>query len=209
MPLNPFEADVKHRLEQAGLPVIAQYGTSGARIDFALPHPTAGRMALAVEADGASYHASPTARDRDRLRQQMLERLGWRFHRIWSTDWFNDPQAETAKVVAAYGQAVADIDAGGPTVSPRDHADGDRQDGLGGFDRPGRAGRRPALWPGGSIADYRHADLVELARWIESDTLLRTEDQMVEEMMDELGFRRRGSRIAAALTRAIQDARKG
>ncbi len=63
--------------------VIPQYGSSGFRIDFALPHPTlSGRMVLAVEADGASYHSSPTARDRDRLRQQVLERLGWRFHRI-------------------------------------------------------------------------------------------------------------------------------
>ena len=45
-------------------------------------------MVLAIECDGARYHSSPTARDRDRLRQDHLERLGWRFHRIWSTDWF-------------------------------------------------------------------------------------------------------------------------
>ncbi len=57
---------------------------------------------LAIECDGATYHSSPTARDRDRLRQEQLERLGWRFHRIWSTDWFADPDAEVARVKGTY-----------------------------------------------------------------------------------------------------------
>ena len=49
-----------------------------------------GEFLLGIECDGASYHSSPTARDRDRLRQQVLERLGWKIHRIWSTDWFRN-----------------------------------------------------------------------------------------------------------------------
>ena len=57
-------------------------------------------MVLAIECDGASYHSSQTARDRDRLRQEQLERLGWRFHRIWSTDWFADPAGEVQRVDA-------------------------------------------------------------------------------------------------------------
>ena len=61
---------------------------------------------LAIECDGASYHSSPSARDRDRLRQEQLERLGWRFHRIWSTDWFRHKDACVDKVVAAYEQAL-------------------------------------------------------------------------------------------------------
>lgn len=108
VPLNAFELMVKAELERLGLRPIAQYGSSSFRIDFALPHPDEpGRMVLAVEADGAAYHSSPTARDRDRLRQQMLERLGWRFHRIWSTAFFANPRAEAEKVRAAYEAALA------------------------------------------------------------------------------------------------------
>ncbi|HYT26121.1 MAG TPA: AAA domain-containing protein, partial [Actinomycetota bacterium] len=75
---DPFEIDVRDRLEAAGIPLAAKHGCSGYRIDFAARHPTRpGRFVLAIECDGASYHASPTARDRDRLRQDHLERLGW------------------------------------------------------------------------------------------------------------------------------------
>src|SRR5213079_879212 len=70
-----------------------------------------GRYVLAIEADGATYHSAGTARDRDRLRQDHLERLGWRFHRIWSTDWFADPDREAQRVKAAYDEAVAAVDA--------------------------------------------------------------------------------------------------
>jgi hypothetical protein len=63
-------------------------------------------MILAVEADGASYRDSSSVRDRDRLRKEHLERLGWRVHRLWSTSWFTDPDAELAKLRAAYAEAV-------------------------------------------------------------------------------------------------------
>ncbi|MGH3908917.1 MAG: AAA domain-containing protein, partial [Pseudonocardiaceae bacterium] len=77
--LNPFEEHMLTAMRDAGLPVQPQYGVSGYRIDFALAHPDQpGRMVLAVEADGHAYHSSATARDRDRLRQDHLERLGWR-----------------------------------------------------------------------------------------------------------------------------------
>jgi hypothetical protein len=58
------------------------------------------------ERDGASYHSSYTARDRDRLRQQQLENLGWRFHRIWSTDWFMRKDEEVTRAVEAFHSAV-------------------------------------------------------------------------------------------------------
>ena len=56
------------------------------------------KFILALECDGAAYHSSATARDRDRLRQSVLENLGWKFHRIWSTDWFANPQREMKKL---------------------------------------------------------------------------------------------------------------
>ena len=114
-PLNAFEVDVHDKLTGAGLSVVPQYGCSGYRIDFAVRHPDdPGRFILAVEADGASYHSSKTVRDRDRLRQEHLERLGWRFCRIWSTDWFNNHILEVTRVLEACGEAMRRIDATRP-----------------------------------------------------------------------------------------------
>lgn len=110
--LNPFEIDVRDRLAAAGIPLIPQYGVGDYRIDFAARHPQQrGRMVLAIEADGASYHSTPTARDRDRLRQEHLESLGWSFHRIWSTAWFKDAAGQVEEICKAYESAVAAADA--------------------------------------------------------------------------------------------------
>src|SRR6202012_3500282 len=105
--LNPFERDVETHLLAAGIPLIPQYGASGYWIGFAAQHPTRpGQIVLAIEADGATSRSSATARDRDRLRQEHLEKLGWRFHRIWSQDWFYHRENEVARAVAAYDTAV-------------------------------------------------------------------------------------------------------
>jgi very-short-patch-repair endonuclease len=113
--LSPFEADVRDRLAECGITVVPQYGVGGYRVDFAATHPgDADRMVLAIEADGTSYHRSGTVRDRDRLRSEHLRRLGWSFHRIWSTSWFGDPDSEVAKLRAAYQDAVGKADAATP-----------------------------------------------------------------------------------------------
>jgi very-short-patch-repair endonuclease len=109
--LNPFEADVRDRLAACGITVVPQYGVGGYRVDFAAAHPEDNdRMVLAIEADGASYRESGSVRDRDRLRGEHLQRLGWGFHRLWSTNWFQNPQAEVAKLRDAYRRAVAAAD---------------------------------------------------------------------------------------------------
>jgi REase_MTES_1575/Protein of unknown function (DUF3320) len=66
-----------------------------------------GRYLLGVECDGASYHSAATARDRDRLRGAVLKGLGWRLHRVWSTDFWQDPDGEIARIEAALAAAVA------------------------------------------------------------------------------------------------------
>ena len=224
MPLNPFELSVKEGLERRGIPVTPQYGVSGYRIDFACAHPDKpGQMVLAIEADGATYHSTPTARDADRLRQEVLEGKGWRVHRIWSTSWFNDREAELDKAEAAWRNAVrasdgsVGIGAGANSATQRQVRTGPPVSGpSSSTDRPEtqsvQRAPRPAVPRRGSlgydgITDYRHDQLVALARWIESDTLLRTESGMVAAMMDELGFRRSGKRIVAALEIAIREAR--
>ena len=91
---SDFEQAVAEELRQRGWNVRTQIGVSRFRIDLGIVHPDAsGGFLAGVECDGASYHASPSARDRDRVRQIILENLGWRLFRIWSTDFYLDPQA--------------------------------------------------------------------------------------------------------------------
>src|SRR5207253_1525322 len=110
-PMNEFEADVYEALTAKGIAVVPQVGCSKFRIDLAACHPNQpGRFVLAIECDGATYHSSYTARDRDRLRQQQLENLGWTFHRIWSTDWYMRRDEEVERAVMAFQRAVAASD---------------------------------------------------------------------------------------------------
>ena len=104
---SPFEQQVCERLREKGLTVHLQVGCSGYRIDLAIIDPEfPGRYLLGVKCDGATYHRAATARDRDKLRQAVLEGLGWRIHRIWSTDWWQNPDGELEKVLAAIEQAT-------------------------------------------------------------------------------------------------------
>ena len=69
-----------------------EIGAQGYRIDIGVKHEDFPHgFIMAVETDGAAYHSSSSARDRDKLRQGVLEDHGWVFHRIWSTDWTNNP----------------------------------------------------------------------------------------------------------------------
>jgi len=165
-------------------------------------------MVLAIECDGASYHSSATARDRDRLRQEHLERLGWTFHRIWSSEWFYHREAEVGRAVAAYQAAVAKADAAIPVPAALANRMADDPPATSVGRVPVRAGGPPVL-PGRPITDYSHPELVALIRWIESDTLLRTEDELLESAMAYLGFSRKGSRIVAAINAAIAEVRRG
>ena len=91
-----------------GYDVVLQVGVSGFWIDLGVIDPSQpGRFVIGVECDGATYHSARSARDRDRLRHEVLVRLGWRLHRIWSTDWFRNPQREIARLLAAIEHACA------------------------------------------------------------------------------------------------------
>ncbi len=103
-----FEEQVAARLAALGYDVKNQIGTAGFFVDLAVADAEKpGRFVLGIECDGAQYHSSRSARDRDRLRQNVLEAHGWLLHRIWSTDWFLRPEEETAKVVQAIEAAKA------------------------------------------------------------------------------------------------------
>jgi len=104
---SPFEESVYDFLQTKGYNVATQVGCSGFRIDMAVKHPVySGCFVIGIECDGAAYHSSRTARERDRLRQTILEDMGWTIYRIWSTDWIKDQKNEEQKLVAAVEKAL-------------------------------------------------------------------------------------------------------
>jgi hypothetical protein len=161
------------------------------------------------------------------LRQEQLERLGWRFHRIWSSEWFYNKESAVEKVLEAFEKACQEAD--NPIQrartkrlgeSPSEPGDRHAADQVAekvraaftatprtakptGTDRDGRP-RIRAGWP---IDEYNQGDLVALAQWIDTGDALLTDEELVREMMRELGFKRLGSKVNAALTRAVRRAR--
>lgn len=90
---SPFEEGVAEALRAKGWQVLTQVGVSHFRIDLGVVHPdTPGTFLAGIECDGATYHRSATARDRDKLRESVLRGLGWEILRVWSTDWWVDPR---------------------------------------------------------------------------------------------------------------------
>lgn len=123
-PDSPFEREVKRALEAHGWRIVPQVGVAGFYIDLAVVDPDApGRYLLGIECDGANYHSSRWSRDRDRLRQEVLEGRGWSIHRIWSTDWFKDPQSELRRTLARIEQAHADALRSFPQEAPVEEAE--------------------------------------------------------------------------------------
>ncbi|MFI9309541.1 DUF3320 domain-containing protein [Streptomyces triculaminicus] len=107
-PESPFEEEVFALLRGWGYTVQPQVGVAGYRIDMAIRHPDApGAYALGIECDGAMYHSSRAARDRDRLRESVLREVGWRLHRIWGTDWYRNRRDAVERLRAAVEAACA------------------------------------------------------------------------------------------------------
>ena len=187
-PLNSFELDIKAKLEKAGVFTETQHGVGNFRIDFVVPdEKKPGQYVLAIEADGASYHSSLIARERDRLRQELLEARGWNFHRIWSTDWFNNPQREVDKVVGVLEQLkkwkpTKPAKAAKPAIQPSAPPEAERA-------------ARPRFALKVKIDDYNDDIIRRLIKWVRSDGALRTNEEIVAEVRAELGFKRDGPRI--------------
>ena len=119
-PDSPFEEAVGAAISKHGYKIDYQVGSSGFLIDLAVRNPDSeGDYVLAIECDGATYHSSKWARERDRMRQKLLEGKGWTFHRIWSTDWFNNPKTETKRAVDAIQCACVKKKVSSPAQSIR------------------------------------------------------------------------------------------
>jgi very-short-patch-repair endonuclease len=106
---SDFEQAVAMSLRQKGWKVQTQVGVSKFKVDMGIVHPDhPGEYLAGIECDGATYHGSPCARDRDRVRQAILENLGWRIIRLWSTDYFKDPDYAMRKMLERLDEVLAE-----------------------------------------------------------------------------------------------------
>jgi very-short-patch-repair endonuclease len=198
---SPFEREVYEELSRHGLTVHPQVGCSGFRLDLAVVDPRApGRYLLGVECDGAAYHSSATARDRDRLRQEVLESLGWRICRVWSTDWLRDRAAQIRRVLAALDQAQRE----GPGPAPGQPAA--KPAGSLAVPRPSSAGKEAVNEPPAyeSIEEVPEPLLRDLlVRALQTFGATEAPD-LVKAASRQLGFERTGKRIQARLGECLE-----
>ena len=107
-----LEEDIKKALEDAGYKVRTQVGMSGYRIDLAILDGTKpDKYILGIECDGKNYSSGASARDRDKLRNEVLKGLGWQMHKVWSANWWRDPKGELTKIEKAVKAAQSSMTA--------------------------------------------------------------------------------------------------
>ena len=104
---SDLEAEICDFLTAEGFEVEKRLGSSSFKVDLAVKRPNTEEYALAIECDGAAYRDAHTTRDRDRLQQEVMERMGWRYYRIWSTDWFANKRVEKERLLTAVKYAIA------------------------------------------------------------------------------------------------------
>ena len=236
-PDSPFEEEVAERLREAGYEVHHQIGESGYFVDLGVVDPShPGRYLMGIECDGRSYHSAKWARDRDRLRQEVLEARGWRIYRVWSTDWFHDPEGEARRLIEAIEKAKrtdvhaasADGEKSDPdTKAVQGRPGTDRGQGQDNIVRREESGLRPPLRALG-VRMYRQADLssielqlrsvAENLHLVPSQTMGHLVKAVVEvespvhaqiiskRIREAAGLQRTGSRIREAIDQAIRSA---
>lgn len=217
---SPFEEDVARVIRDLGYCADLQVGTAGFRIDIGVRHPDRpGQYITAVECDGAAYHSALWARERDRLRQDVLESLGWRFHRIWSTDWFYRREHEirrladalqAARDTASKGIAVRGANSRGAVLSEEVEKVPEGPIDIGHLDLSAPAYRRAELSvralvepheaPQGQIGDL-------IVRIVEIEGPIHI-DEIARRVGAAFGKARTGGRIVEATKRALQAAKR-
>jgi very-short-patch-repair endonuclease len=228
---SPFEEAVAQALRGLGFEVHHQVGSAGFRVDLAVVDPDrSGRYLLGIECDGAAYHSARWARDRDRLRQEVLESLGWHIHRIWSTDWFRNPERELRRVVESIEKAKVGRDVNGrlnpspedadqiPADSPVSLQGAGYDEGKTGITTREPSGRPPSIV---QVPPYRMASCTvdlsgqelhevpraRLAEWIEEVVAVESPVHVLEvasRIAHAAGVQRVGRRIRGAMEDAAE-----
>ncbi|MGY3230984.1 very-short-patch-repair endonuclease [Luteibacter sp. HA06] len=209
-----FEEQVANALEARGYTVQRQVGLAGFFIDLAITDPERpGRFLLGIECDGAAYHDAQSARDRDRLRQQVLEDHGWNLHRIWSTDWFQRPAEQLELACRQIEAARKAFDEGLEEAALAEA-----------LDQEGAYVERESVPEEGAIAfppyveaslvrpPHRTEELHEVPMGVITQLVVDAvsiegpvhADEVISRIRDAWGVRRAGSRIQLAVNAAIE-----
>lgn len=216
-PDSLFEEAVMKKLRGAGYTVDPQVGSAGFYVDMAVRDPdNPDTYLLGVECDGATYHSAAWARERDRLRQQVLEAKGWTLHRIWSTDWFQRPEQEFQKLLEAIDRAKASQEADAKVreedlqesialnfvreEAPEDDADDVSVPYEEAKCAPIRGYNEPHLVPAYKLADLVHS-IVEVEEPIH-------EDEVARRVAKTWGLQKAGSRIRSNVATAVSAAKR-
>ena len=219
-PDTPFEQDVADVIRSLGYLADPQVGSAGFRIDLGVRHPDKpGAYLLAVECDGATYHSALWARERDRLRQDVLEHLGWRFHRVWSTDWFHRRREEIERLRTALAGAREAAEAGvrldganrGGPVAPVAAAPNDEPIVVPGVVARTMPPYARAVFPVRSHLEPHEAPVATLAPLV--TRIVATEgpihiDEVARRVAAYFGKEKAGGRILAATRDALTTARR-
>lgn len=202
---SPFEQEVRESLIRRGMEVKKQVGCSGYKIDLALVDPRQpGRFVLGIECDGATYHSSATARDRDRLRQEVLESLGWQIVRIWSTDWMKDPEGQIRRVLEAYDRRLNSQSEPVPAMTS-DAADCPVDE------QPlatSQIGPRLLSMPTATyqkIVDVPTSDIKDLVVSLLGTYGVTDQLQLTTSVARQLGFQRTGAKIRERIARCVEN----
>jgi very-short-patch-repair endonuclease len=201
---SPFEHEVRDALVKRGMEVKKQVGCSGYKIDLALVDPRLpGRFILGIECDGATYHSSATARDRDRLRQEVLESLGWQIVRIWSTDWMRDPEGQIRRVVDVYERRVnAPSDADAPVMRrDSDECPVDEQPVATSQNGPRLLSMTTATYQ--RIVDVPTSVIKDLVLSLLESYGVTDQTQLTVSVARQLGFQRTGAKIRERIERCV------
>jgi len=217
-PQSPFEQAVLEALQHEGWRVDCQVGSAGFFIDLAVVDPAKpGRYMLGIECDGAQYHSARSARDRDRLREQVLQLKGWNLHRIWSSDWFRNPDKELHKTIEAIERARL---IGQPAANPPANTDDEANPvprGPAGADNPTTVPESKAV----PYREFRYAKTLDLGnfelhnvptQWLADRVLdvvkLESPVHLIEvarRLRECAGLGRTGSRIQQAVQTAVEE----
>jgi very-short-patch-repair endonuclease len=217
---SPFEEAVYRALTERGHRVSKQVGCFGFRIDLAIAAEDGGCYDLGVECDGATYHSAPAARDRDWLRQSVLEGLGWTIHRVWSTDWIRDPMAQIQSIERALQSARAKgrekVVQHKPIIQAADFYDEVTADRIQSTAKP-KNGERFSFLPYKMVELPRHQKNIAINEEsvhrlchlvtgvVEVEAPVHV-DLVVDRIRRHYGAGRAGSQIRSTITRAIDSA---
>jgi len=197
-PESPLELDVAQEIQKMGFEVHHQVGCMGYRIDLGVVDPEQpGEYLLGVECDGASYHSSFYARERDRLRQEQLVRQGWRIHRVWSTGWFQNRQKQVRLLQQQLETAKNQPRALGAREVPLPR---EREvQSLDARDAKGTSGFQAPAVEFDSIDDVPEGVIDDMLRRLQQLQIGFSRDSLVKEVTRRLGWKRTGKRIRARI----------